>query len=137
MKQGFFKRAAALTLSAALVLPVSPMNAVAADYVVVSEQAEDTSEFVITNPGDTVNAYVGQPLVFYLRAKGAESFTITGFEALGAERADEVFDGTSGKFIWTPKDEDLTKNYTVRFTAVKGEETAVKDVKIQVGSAVL
>ncbi len=135
MKQGFFKRAAALTLSAALVLPVSPMNAVAADYVVVSEQAEDTSEFVITNPGDTVNAYVGQPLVFYLRAKGAESFTITGFEALGAERADEVFDGTSGKFIWTPKDEDLTKNYTVRFTAVKGEETAVKDVKIQVGSA--
>ncbi len=85
MKQGFFKRAAALTLSAALVLPVSPMNAVAADYVVVSEQAEDTSEFVITNPGDTVNAYVGQPLVFYLRAKGAESFTITGFESLGAE----------------------------------------------------
>ncbi len=78
MKQRFLKRVMALALSAALVLPGVPVDVSAQESKDLSAKVSEFAEFVITNPGDRVSAYVGQPLVFYVRAKEAVSFTMSG-----------------------------------------------------------
>ena len=78
MKQKFLKRVMALALSAALVLPGFPVDVSAQESQDLSANVSEFAEFVITNPGDQVSAYVGQPLVFYVRAKEAVSFTMSG-----------------------------------------------------------
>ena len=70
MKQKMVKRAMAVLLSAALALPGIPVETHAAGTENGRESALDLVNFSITNPNREVNAYIGQPLVFYVRANG-------------------------------------------------------------------
>ena len=115
MKQRFLKRVMALALSAALVLPGVPVDVSAQESKDLSAKVSEFAEFVITNPGDRVSAYVGQPLVFYVRAKEAVSFTMSG--RAGSEGNASVFNQETGQFKWTPQEDDLGKTYVVHFTA--------------------
>lgn len=134
MKQRFLKRVMALALSAALVLPGVPVDVSAQESKDLSAKVSEFAEFVITNPGDRVSAYVGQPLVFYVRAKEAVSFTMSG--GAGSEGNASVFNQETGQFKWTPQEDDLGKTYVVHFTATDAVgATAEKDVEISVGTA--
>ncbi len=92
-----------------------------------TQKTEAGAGFAIRNPGDAVTAYVGEPLVFYVRADGAERFTMEKPDGM-----DATLDAKSGKFQWTPGDMDERKSYTVTFSAGRGEETAEKSVELSV-----
>ena len=90
----------------------------------------------ITYPdSDTINAYVGNPLIFYVKAEDpdGDSIVYSDTDVSGMEGA--VYDPERGRFSWTPSEADQGNTYEVIFgvSDYTGQEVA-KTVRIRVGS---
>lgn len=136
MKQKMVKRAMAVLLSAALALPGIPVETHAAGTENGRESALDLVNFSITNPDHEVNAYIGQPLVFYVRANGDDvTYSAEGLENLGSGENAASLDAASGKFIWTPSTTG-SRTVTLKATGGSGEDAVEvsKQVTIHVGN---
>lgn len=137
MKQKMVKRVMAFMLSAALALPGIPLETHAAGKAAGSESAMNMVDFAITNPDHEVQAYIGQPLVFYVRANGENvTYSAEGLESLGSGDNAATLDVSTGKFKWTP---GAAGSRTVTFKATSGSgDDAVevsKQVTINVGNS--
>ena len=98
MKQKMVKRVMAFMLSAALALPGIPLETHAAGKAAGSESAMNMVDFAITNPDHEVQAYIGQPLVFYVRANGENvTYSAEGLESLGSGDNAATLDVSTGK----------------------------------------
>ena len=90
----------------------------------------------ITYPADTVNAYVGNPLIFYVKAEDPDGDDVTYEEADVSAMDGAEFDAEKGKFSWVPSEEDNGKSYEVTFNAHDYTgQTVSKTVRIRVGEA--
>lgn len=90
---------------------------------------------VITAPAESLQAYAGNPLIFYLQAEDADGDEVTIHEADVSAMDGAVFDSTTGKFSWTPSEDEIGKSYKVTFAVSDYTEQQVKrTVKIEVGS---
>ena len=90
----------------------------------------------ITYPADTVNAYVGNPLIFYVKAEDPDGDDVTYEEADVSAMDGAEFDAEKGRFSWIPSEEDNGKSYEVTFNAHDYTgQTVSKTVRIRVGEA--
>lgn len=90
----------------------------------------------ITYPADTVNAYVGNPLIFYVKAEDPDGDDVTYEEADVSAMDGAEFDAEKGRFSWIPSEEDNGKAYEVTFNAHDYTgQTVSKTVRIRVGEA--
>lgn len=92
---------------------------------------------VFTQPLDTVLAYGGAPLVFFVKADDPDLGDAVTFGDADVSQAEgAVFDKETGKFSWTPTEEQAGKSYKVMFTAYDYTNQAVShEVTIKVGSS--
>lgn len=137
MKQKMVKRVMAFMLSAALALPGIPLETHAAGKAAGSESAMNMVDFAITNPDHEVQAYIGQPLVFYVRANGENvTYSAEGLESLGSGDNAATLDVSTGKFKWTPGAAG-TRTVTFKATSGNGEDAVEvsKQVTINVGNS--
>ncbi len=92
---------------------------------------------VFTHPLDTVSAYAGQPLVFFVKADDPDLGDAVIFGDADVSQAEgAVFDKETGKFSWIPTEEQAGTSYKVIFTASDYTNQAVShEVTLKVGSA--
>lgn len=90
----------------------------------------------ITSLSDTIQAYAGNPLVFYVEAEDPDGDEIIIKDADVSAMAGASFDPAAGEFKWTPSTDEINKTYDVKFSVTDYTGTLVsKTVKIQVNSS--
>ncbi len=91
---------------------------------------------VITSPGSTIQAYAGNPLVFYVYAEDPDGDNVTINAADVSAMNEASFDTANGEFKWTPAEEDIGKSYNITFSVQDYTGKPVSQtVRIQVGSS--
>lgn len=100
------------------------------------EPVKDNQLPVITSPGEKIQAYAGNPLIFYLQAEDPDSNdTVTMEDADVSAMEGASFDPATGKFTWTPSEDEIGKAYEVTFTVSDHTEQPVRrTVHIEVDS---
>lgn len=89
-----------------------------------------------TQPAGTVQAYGNAPLVFFVKTEDPDLGDKVTLEADLTETPGAVFDPETGKFSWTPSEEQAGKSYQVTFTAYDYTMQPVRNqVTIQVDSS--
>lgn len=68
-------------------------------------------------PVETVQAYAGQPFVYYSHLKDAESYQAEGLERLEIAGNPAVFDETNGKLKWNPDLAQIGETYEIIISA--------------------
>lgn len=90
---------------------------------------------VITAPAESLRAYAGNPLIFYLQAEDPDGDEVTIQETDVSAMNGASFDSATGKFSWTPSEDEIGKAYEVTFAVSDYTGKPVKrTVRIEVGS---
>lgn len=106
-------------------------------FLADGEPVKDNTLPVFTSPEEAEKtAYVGNPMVFYVKASDSDGDAVTLKAADLSALSGAAFDGETGAFSWTPSEADAGKTYEVTFTAADYTNTPVtKTVKISVVDA--
>lgn len=91
---------------------------------------------VIKYPENKVNAYVGNPCIFFVKAEDADGDTVSFADVDLTGLTGATFDKATGKFSWTPTEEANGKSFDVTFAVSDYTNHPVqKTIKIEVSSA--
>lgn len=106
-------------------------------YTANGEAVKGNTLPVITYPEESLNAYAGNPLVFYVKAEdpdAADSLVFGDVDLTGLDGA--KFDKDTGEFSWTPSEANVGNTYPVTFTVTDcADQPIQRTVRIQVGAA--
>lgn len=92
----------------------------------------DSETAVFECPTETIQAYAGQPFIYYVRTEHTGQFNVEGLEALTAGGASASFDKAAGRILWTPIEAQVGECYRLVFSVDNGGQTMMKAVNIQV-----
>ncbi len=106
-------------------------------YTANGEAVKENTLPVITYPEESLNAYAGNPLVFYVKAEDPDAEDTLVFGDVDLTGLDGAkFDKDTGEFSWTPTEANVGNTYPVTFTVTDcADQPIQRTVRIQVGAA--